>query len=197
MVDLDADDMHDTLTIRKATLADASYIATYLLLAMEDIVYLFIGDRDYDKAYSFLLHFVERENNQYAYQNCWVAEDEDGICAAVNIYDGADLVSLREPIVAFVRGKYNKDFNPEDETQPGEHYIDTIGVDATKQGQGIGSRLLDFLITEYVHKQHHTLGLLVDDDNPAAQKLYLKLGFKEVGRKTLVGKSLAHLQYRK
>lgn len=182
------------MTIRKATIKDSKDIATYLLLAMEDIVYKFIGEQNYDKAKEFLLHFIEKENNQYSYRNCFIVEDDNKIVAAVNIYDGAKLHLLREPIAQYVRTHYNKNFNPEDETQKGEIYIDTLGVDPECQGKGIGSKLLQFLIDEYVTKKQKTLGLLVDEGNPNAKKLYLKLGFKPVGVKTLVGKRLEHLQ---
>jgi len=77
------------ITIRKASLTDAEQIATCLLLGMEDIVYKFIGENDPEKAKEFMRHFVERENNQYSYQKCWVAEEGDEIVATVNIYDGA------------------------------------------------------------------------------------------------------------
>jgi len=53
---------------------------------------------------------------------------------------------------------------------------------------------LQFLIDEYVYKSNETLGLLVDKDNPAAKKLYLKLGFEFVGNKTFAGKQMEHLQ---
>jgi ribosomal protein S18 acetylase RimI-like enzyme len=76
----------------------------------------------------------------------------------------------------------------------GEFYIDSLGVAANQQGKGIGSKLLLFLIDEYVTINQKTLGLLVDEENPAAKKLYLKLGFKTVGKKTLVGKNLEQLQ---
>ncbi|MCV9933569.1 GNAT family N-acetyltransferase [Flavobacterium sp. LS1R47] len=182
------------MIIRKATIKDSNDIATYLLLAMEDIVYKFIGEENHNKAKEFLLHFIEKENNQYSYQNCFVVEDDNEIIAAVNIYDGAKLHLLREPIAQYVRTHYNKQFNPEDETQKGEFYIDTLGVNPKCQGKGIGSKLLQFLIDEYVTKKQKTLGLLVDEGNPNAKKLYLKLGFKPVGNKTLVGKTLEHLQ---
>lgn len=182
------------MIIRKATIKDCKDIATYLLLAMEDIVYKFIGEQNYDKAKEFLLHFIEKENNQYSYKNCFVVEDDNEIIAAVNIYDGAKLHLLREPIAQYVRTHFNKNFNPEDETQKGEFYIDTLGVSPKYQGKGIGSKLLQFLIDEYVTKKQKTLGLLVDEGNPNAKKLYLKLGFKPVGVKTLIGKRMDHLQ---
>lgn len=180
--------------IRKATSGDSETIAVYLLLAMEDIVYKFLGCDDYRQALKFMRYFVSNENNQYSYQNCWVTEEAGSIIAAVNLYDGARLQELREPVIQYVRKHFNKDFNPEDETQPGEYYIDTLGVSPGMQGKGVGSQLLKFLIDEYVFRQKSTLGLLVDEDNPGAKKLYLKLGFKVVGRKFLAGKPMEHLQ---
>jgi ribosomal protein S18 acetylase RimI-like enzyme len=182
------------MVIRKATSGDSKIIAACLFLAMEDIVYQFIGEEDPEKALEFMLHFVERETNQYSYQNCWVAEEDKKVVAAVNLYDGARLGELRQPVVEYVRGKCSKEFNPEDETQAGEYYIDSFGVNPNRQGKGIGTKLLQFVIDEYVNKQGQTLGLLVDEVNLNAKKLYLKLGFKSAGRRVLFGKNMEHLQ---
>lgn len=182
------------MIIRKAILKDSPFMAPILLLAMEDIVYNFIGKADYQAALDFLFYFIERENNQYSYQNCFVAEEDNEIIGAVNLYDGARLHQLRKPVINYVKTNFNPDFNPEDETQNGEFYIDALGVNPNYQGKGIGSKLLQYLIQEYLTQKHQTLGLLVDKDNPSAKKLYLKLGFKAVGQKTLVGKNLEHLQ---
>lgn len=182
------------MMIRKATLEDADLIAAHLLMAMEDIVYKFIGEYDPIKAKEFMLYFVEKENNQYSYQNCWVAEVNKVVVAAVNLYDGAKLTELRQPVVEYIRNLHNNDFKPEDETGPGEHYIDTLGVSPDQRGKGIGSKMLQFLINEYVSKQGNTLGLLVDEENPDAKRLYLKLGFENAGKKTIFGKNMEHLQ---
>lgn len=182
------------MIIKKATLKDSESIASHLLLAMEDIVYEFIGEKDNKKAKDFLLYFVERENNQYSYENCWVVEENNEIIAAVNIYDGAKLSELRKPIAEYIKTQLGNNFNPEDETQSGEYYIDTLGVNPKQQGKGIGSKILRFLIDLYVIQNQQTLGLLVDEENPSAKKLYLKLGFKSVGKKKLLGKKMEHLQ---
>jgi ribosomal protein S18 acetylase RimI-like enzyme len=179
------------MNIRKANLNDSEFIATHLLLAMEDIVYTFINENNPQKAREFMLHFVQKENNQYSYQNCWVMEQEMKIIATVSLYNGAQLDELRQPVVEHIRNKYKSNFTPEDETQAGEHYIDCIGVSSEHRGKGIGSQILEFLINEY---QGKTLGLLVHEDNPDAKRLYLKLGFKSVGTKMLFGKKMEHLQ---
>ncbi|MGC1633320.1 MAG: GNAT family N-acetyltransferase, partial [Gelidibacter sp.] len=161
---------------------------------MEDIVCEFIGQKNSEKAKAFLLHFVQKENNQYSYQNCFVVEEDHQIIAAVNIYDGSELIHLRAPIIQYIERHFSKAFNPEDETQPGEFYIDSLGVNPNQQGKGIGGKLLQFLIHYYVIQSNKTIGLLVEENNPNAKRLYLKLGFEPVGEKTLVGKKLVHLQ---
>ncbi|TDW51848.1 ribosomal protein S18 acetylase RimI-like enzyme [Flavobacterium sp. 270] len=182
------------MKIRKATLQDSSPVSVLLLSAMEEIIYSFLGAKDYALALDFLYHFVSKENNQYSYQNCFVVEENDTIIGAVNIYNGERLHDLRAPIVAYFKANFNPDFTSEDETQSGEFYIDSLGVDPNYQGKGIGSKMLQFLIDEYVIKNKQTLGLLVEEANPNAKRLYLRLGFEAVGHKTLGGKSLEHLQ---
>ena len=184
------------MIIRKANLEDSEAIATYLLLAMEDIVCEFIGQNDSEKAKAFLLHFVKKENNQYSHQNCFVVEEAHKIIAAVNIYDGAELKRLRAPIIAYIEAHFSKVFNPEDETQTDEFYIDSLGVNPDQQGKGIGAYLLHYLIDYYVTQNNKTIGLLVEENNPNAKRLYLKLGFEPVGGKMLVGKKLVHLQFK-
>jgi ribosomal protein S18 acetylase RimI-like enzyme len=182
------------MIIRRATLDDSAFIATCLLLAMEDIVYKFMGRKDHEKAKEFMLYFAERESNQYSYQNCWVAEVDKRVVAAVNLYDGARLRELRQPVIEYIRSQFNSDFEPEDETQAGEYYIDSLGVSPDQQGKGIGSKVLRFLIDEYVDRRGMALGLLVDEENPEARRLYLKLGFKSAEKKVLFGKNMEHLQ---
>ena len=186
--------MEEENVIRKATPEDSSEIANYILLAMEDILFQFIGAGSTEKAKIFLEQLAERKGNQYSYENCWVVEDKNGTIGVANIYDGAKLHELRLPVAELIITMFNRDFHPEDETQAGEMYIDCIGVHPDYQGRGIGTKLFQFLKEEYVHKQNKILGLLVDADNPHARRLYLKLGFEIQGEKTLVGKKMEHLQ---
>ena len=182
------------MIIRKATPKDTKEIATYMMLAMEDIVYEFIGENSEEKALSFLETLILQKDNQYSYENCWVIDDNGNAIAVANVYNGADLEKLRTPVASLVKTMFNREFQCEDETEKGEFYIDCIGVNPNYQGKGLGSKILHFLIDEYVSKRKETLGLLVDKDNPNAKRLYLKLGFEITGEKTLTGKEMEHLQ---
>ncbi|GGG47740.1 GNAT family N-acetyltransferase [Bizionia arctica] len=182
------------MIIRKATKADSKIISEHMVLAMQDIIYEFIGTKDLKKAKTFLLYFVERENNQYSYTNCFVLEIDNELVGTINIYNGATLKTLRESIALYIKNHFEIDFNPENETQQGEYYIDTIGISPEHQGKGIGTHLLKYIIETYCIKRQQTIGLLVDEDNPNAEKLYLNLGFEFVGKKVLAGKQMKHLQ---
>lgn len=182
------------MNIRKAKIEEANQIAPLLLLATEEVIYGFIEEKNADKAGKLMHHFTATPANQYSFENCWVAEENGQILGAVAVYDGANLNTLRKPIGKYVEGQLGVVFNPEDETQAGEIYIDSLGVRTDQQGKGIGAQMLQHLIKNYVEEEGKTLGLLVDKDNPLAKKLYLKLGFEVVGEKTLVGKELEHLQ---
>lgn len=183
--------------IRKATSNDAESIATLLMLVLENMVYKFIGETDCSKAKEFLRYFLQKEHNQYSFQNCYVAEIDDEIIGVVNLYNGAEFHELRKPILDHIVEHYATDLHIEDETQAGEYYIDTIAICGSEQGKGIGSKLLNHLIDLYVFQQQQTLGLLVDENNPKAKKLYLKMGFECVGTKSLLGHNLDHLQIKK
>lgn len=185
------------MLIRRAKREESKIIANYIFLAMEEIAYQFIGEKSAEKALQFLQSLIEERSNQYSYENCWLVESENEIVAAALVYDGTKLHELREPVARKIKTMFNSAFHPEDETQAGEYYIDCVGVHPNQQGKGIGSRIVQFLIDEYVYQRKETLGLLVDQDNPNAKRLYLKLGFEVVGEKTLVGKRLEHLQFKK
>jgi len=185
------------MIIRKALKEDAKSISPLLMLASGEVMCKFIGEQNPTKAEEFLYTFVKSEQNQYSYTNCYVAVEEDVIIGTILIYDGARLDELRKPVLDHIHANFDPELYVEDETQAGEYYIDSIGVSPLHQGKGVGSQLLQLVIQEKLISKGQIMGLLVDKRNPSAKKLYLRLGFKPVGEKTLLGLSLAHLQLKK
>src|SRR5688572_4709323 len=114
------------MLIRKAKLEEYKIIAPLILLAMGDIVFHFIGENSSEKATSLLESLISQSGNQYSFENCWVAEAEGEIVAAALVYDGGKLQQLREPVAEAIKLMFNRPFNPEDETQAGEYYIDCV-----------------------------------------------------------------------
>src|SRR5689334_9539485 len=66
---------------------------------------------------------------------------------------------------------------------PDEAHVATIGVAGKRQGEGIGARLLDALLTEADRRRVPVVLLEVRADNELAQGLYRRRGFAEIGRR--------------
>ena len=177
--------------IRPATPTDASAVAPLMFQAMEKIVYKMIGKEHRGDAITLLKILFKQEDNQYSYQNAWVYEENNTVIGSVIAYDGAHLHTLRAPVLALIRSSYGIDIVLEDETAEGELYIDNLSVLPTAQGKGIGSQLVAHL--KKVTTQ--PIGLLVDVQNPAAERLYTRLGFTYVNHQALAGGMYKHLVY--
>lgn len=183
------------IKIRKARPTDADAIAPIMLTAMEEIIYYFIGEQDQQKATAFLKHHIAQPRNQYSYEHIIVAEEEGNVVGQICLYPGYMLEQLRTPILSYLQTHFKREPNLGNETQAGEVYIDTLAVSTAAQGKGIGKILLLYAIDLFVYRQKEVLGLLVDKENPKAQNLYLKIGFKPVRDVQLFGKELTRLQF--
>jgi len=183
--------------IRKARQNESPQIAQLMLLAMEEIIYAFLGNQNPEEALEFMHLLVRQEGNQYSFENTWIAEEDNQVVGSITVYDGAKLQQLRQPVLSLLVEKYQRVVSPEKETEPGEFYIDTIAVHPKYQGKGLGTMLLKFVIDQFVYQEGKTLGLLVAIENPKAKNLYLQLGFEKVGEKHLMGHPYEHLQIKR
>lgn len=181
--------------IRQALPADALEIAKLIILAMGDLSAKFTGSSDPEVAIALFERFAALKDNQYSYENILVYEDEEGVCGMISAYDGADLSALRAPFLAYLDKTFGFKYNPEDETEKGEYYIDCVSVSERKQGMGIGKELIKALIDHAANQKHYTVGLIVNMENPKAEKLYANLGFKVVKEKDFMGGRYLHMQH--
>lgn len=183
------------ITIRKATIDDADVIAQIVAMAIGDIETLEnYGGKNYIEAFKEIARLGD---SQYSYKNALIAEVGNVAVGAAVGYDGGLLHSLREKTLSVIN-KYNPNFSiNEDETQKGEYYLDSLGVFPEYRGLGIGKGLL-LALQDYAFREHHScVGLLVDYENPKAEKLYLSLGFERMSTKGFLGHKMWHLQKKK
>jgi len=181
------------ITVREATAADARIIAQAVVMAMgEETAEAYCGD----KCLEVLTEIARMEDSQYSYRNALVAVADDRPAGAIVGYDGGSLHRLRDRTLAVIRR-----FNPglpvvEEETEAGEFYLDSVGILPEFRGCGIGRRLLLAMRERAFAAGHARVGLLVDDANPDAERLYAALGFARVGTRRFFGHKMWHLQAR-
>lgn len=181
----------ERIRIRAATAADAPVIARVLGMAFGEDSARRYGGEDYLTIFEEL---ARTEGTQYSYRQALVAE-VDGMPAGMVVgYDGARLHELRERTFALLRSYTGSTPTMEDETQAGEFYLDSIGVLPEFRRCGIGGRLLAAMRDKAFAEGYERVGLLVDVENPDAERLYFALGFEEVGSKTFFGHRMRHLQ---
>lgn len=64
---------------------------------------------------------------------------------------------------------------------PDEAFVQTMAVAPAAQGMGLGARLLVALLDEAARRRQRVVSLEVRADNPVAQRLYERHGFRRVG----------------
>lgn len=177
--------------IKNASPENAPEIARLIVMAMGTLANKFTNNPA--ATIPLFEYFARLKGNQYSYENTLVWE-EGGVQGMITGYNGADLKTLREPFLAHIQSVYGNAIQPEDETQPGEYYIDCLAVFSDNQGKGIGKKLILGLAEHAAAKSHQKLGLLVNKSNPAAKKLYVGVGFYVAEEKVFMGDLYDHLQ---
>lgn len=188
------------MNIIKAKKEQAGRIAQLIMTAMTDECCLYFTGKgqtleDFHKT---MANLVESENSQYSYSNALVAIDNGGEVVGVCVsYDGARLHELREAFVNAAKRDFGRDFSGmDDETQAGELYLDSLAVDPQFRKRGVATALLKASTEKARMMGLPAVGLLVDKDNPNAERLYTRIGFEYVNDSAWGGHGMKHLQYK-
>ena len=160
------------LTIRPATPIDAAFVARCVCLALH-----------HDPSPEELPHIAEvcsREDVLYSYRHALIGYldgEPVGLCLA---YPGENYHEVRlRTFALFAAGNPEMDLdNADDETGPGEYYIDSLAVLPQYRRCGYGRELMQAQIERGLAQGLTHITLLVDPDNPGAQRLYAQLGFE-------------------
>ena len=179
-----------TIIVREAQKSDAEFVATAVFMALG-------GDPKARALYPIFRELAGRELSQYSYRNALVATIDGEAAGAIVGYDGARLQELRVPLIALIKEQLVESLEIEEETAAGEFYIDSLAVAPSFRGKGVGRRLLAAMRDKAFDSGYENVGLLVDFDNPRAEKLYSSAGFKRVEETTFLGHRMWHMQAKK
>lgn len=178
------------LNIRKATINDAPLIAKVVAMAIGEESAILYGGENYMKVFE---EIALLENSQYSYRNAFVAEVDGKAAGAVVAYDGAELYPLRKTTLEIIYKHTAKELQIADETDSSEFYLDSLAVLPEYRGRGIGAQLILAVKDRAFNEYNKNLGLLVDFENPDAERLYQSVGFERADVKYFLGHKMWHL----
>ena len=184
------------VVIRSAEPRDAEQIAMIIAMAFHpELCENMSGGKGIEAVLGMMTRLALRQDSQYSYLNTLICEVDGKVAGGACGYDGKDLKELRKALFADLQEHGLA--VPEgltDETEAGEFYIDSVAVFPEFRGKGIASRLIAAMEQRAAEKGIPVTGLLVDTDNPEAERLYTRLGFERVGPKPFLGHTMYHMQ---
>lgn len=177
--------------IRQANIKDAPIIAQVIGMGFgKDLLHQYCGSN----GLAIMEALAKMEVSQYSYRNALIAEVDGQVAGGLVGYDGAQLQLLRQPTLAYIEQQTGILPQVAEETEPGEFYLDSLAVFPKFRHQGIGARLILAMSNKAFSEGHQRVGLLVDMDNPNAERLYTLLGFQRINQKTLFNHQMWHMQ---
>ncbi len=143
-------------------------------------------------AEGFLGRTFVQTTGQFSYGHHYVAVFDGNVIATGTGYSSGDMpgftfAAMRDIFscygIATGLGVMRRGLQAERIVRPPKsnlHYIAHIGVAPEFRGRGIGARLLNFLLEQGRARGRRVAGLDVSVENPRAQALYERLGFRVV-----------------
>ena len=142
------------IRVRDARREDAARVAELIVMAWPVEEFLAMQEGlTLERFTDMIRTFVEAEDNVYSYRYAKVAEVlmPDGsfrVAGMMNGYDGARYQELKQPVLDVMTREFGSggDFGNAVETEAGEFYLDSAGVDPSMRSMGIGSRLFKAML---------------------------------------------------
>ena len=193
--------MHTDICLRNGKIEDAPQIARMIVMAMTDECcrHFYGENHSADEFLQLITRLVSVRDTQYSYENTICATDgnaPDSWIVGISVsYDGGRLVELRKAFLDAALSAFGIDHSGmSNETETGELYLDSLAVLPEYRGRGIAKMLLKATAEKARRSGCGPLGLLVDEGNPRAERLYTAVGFKHVGNNSWGGHAMKHLQ---
>lgn len=172
-----------SITLRPATPDDAAFIARNVLEALGwNIHENDNADEETTRAIGRLTEICRREDVLYSWRHTTVALCDGEPAGSLTAYDGTGYHEMRRLTFSLLEGFTNYDFEAmADETGEGEYYLDSLAVLPQFRRRGIARMLLEEGVLRGKELGIPHVVLVVDPQNPGAQRLYKSIGFRPAG----------------
>lgn len=183
--------------IRLAKKEDIEQIVPLIMIILKDMELPLLTELGEEKVSEMMMEACEIEGYRYDYRRALVIDENNQIKGVAFGYLHSDEPTIDEAWNMVMNRNGYLETQPlfiDKETFPNEWYLDTLVVDPKTQGKGYGTQLLKAVDQVAIDQGSHKVGLNVDKQNPAAKRLYERLGFSVVGEITLSSHQYEHMQ---
>lgn len=181
--------------IRFSNLNDNTTEIARLIYETDNIMPFLFGKRE--KAIIKLKNLVENDNTVFSHKNILVFKKDSHLINGILLFYNPKLIdkkrendaysrvfSFIELLKLWVKSIILKSIN--DKSEMDGLYIQNISVDALARGEGIGTKLMNFVNEFALQNGYSSLWLDVAYNNPKAKKLYEREGFIEVSKHNIL-----------
>lgn len=171
------------MELRNATVQDASFIAKVLMAGMHLYDFESEMDENQRKIYSRCLKVANRTDTIYSFRNAKIAEISGETAGALVSYPGdiyPEGILHTFSLMSEDMGKAARQW--EDETGPGEYYLDSLAVRPKFRRKGVGRALIRNGIKKGRALGFNKVTLVADSAMPRLVSLYKSIGFNPVDR---------------
>ncbi|MFJ7825735.1 GNAT family N-acetyltransferase [Psychrobacillus sp. NPDC096623] len=181
------------ILIRKALKKDANEAIPLIMDAIGDISMQMTGETEEAAITKEFRQLFTRTDNRHSYLYTYIAELNGHVAGVMVFYSAEQAVTLDANLEAYLSNKKGTVVIIDPETAPGEWYIDTVVVDPTYRGHGIGTKLLSYAEQLVKNSGGGKLALNVEIKKEAAIRLYNRLGFDTLCPWTIIGEPFHHM----
>lgn len=181
------------ILIRKARQEDAQAAVPLIIEAIGDISMQMTGETEDAAITKEFINLFTRTDNRHSYLYTYIAEMDGKVAGVLVFYSAEQALTLDANLEEYLSAKKGTIVKIDPETLPGEWYIDTVVVDPTYRGHGIGTELLTFSEQLVASFGGGSLSLNVETEKDAAIRLYNRLGFATECPWTIIGEPFHHM----
>ena len=183
-------------TIRDARPDDAPFLAKCIMAGMHfyDFESEIPSARD---IYDNLIVCEQRDDMLYTYKHTRVAESDGITVGSLLSYPGEIYRDLRHKTFCELWPDLARmDAESEQETGPGDYYLDSLAILPEYRHQGIGKALMQDGIRIGLGLGYKQVALVADSDLPHLIRLYESLGFVPEGHRHAFGVDFLRMVYK-
>ncbi len=180
----------NNVTFRPATIDDAPFVALVMMEAVGMTV-METGTVPEER----IVDLCRRTDTLYSYRNAIIALMDGTPVGGLISYEGKDYHDIKVHTFALVEDFI--DFDPvemDDETRPGEYYLDSAAVLPQHRGKGLGRKLIEHGV-QLARKRGLLPILACEPHNTTAHHLYTSIGFHDDGALHIFGEDYLRMTF--